>query len=45
MSEKKDIIDELASMVKGYCHKNFRTFIFATQKTVDIFDKMEENYE
>ena len=38
-------IEELASMVKGYCHKNFRTFIFATQKTVDIFNKIEEDYD
>jgi len=28
-------IEELVSMVRGQCHKNFRTFIFATQKTVD----------
>ena len=41
----KDIIEELVSMIRGYCHKNFRTFIFATQKTVDIFNKMEEDYE
>ncbi len=45
IAEEEDMIDELASMVRGYCHKNFRTFIFATQKAVDIFDKMEENYE
>ena len=38
-------IQELANMVKGVCNKNFRTFIFATQKTVDIFDEMKENYD
>lgn len=38
-------IQELAIMVKGVCNKNFRTFIFATQKTVDIFDEMKENYD
>ena len=45
VDKDKDIIDELVSMIKGYCHKNFRTFIFATQKTVDIFNKIEEDYE
>ena len=40
-----EVIEELASMVRGVCHKNLRTFIFATQKTVDIFSKMEENYD
>ncbi len=45
IEKNKNIIEELASMVKGYCCKNFRTFIFATQKTVDIFNKMEEDYE
>lgn len=45
MVDKEDIIEELVSKIKGYCHKNFRTFIFATQKTVDIFNKMEEDYE
>lgn len=45
VDKDKDIIEELVSKIKGYCHKNFRTFIFATQKTVDIFNKMEEDYE
>lgn len=45
VNKDKDIIEELVSMIKGYCYKNFRTFIFATQKTVDIFSKMEEDYE
>ncbi len=40
-----DVIEELASMVMGECNKNLRTFIFATQKTVDIFNEMEENYD
>lgn len=42
---EKDIIENIASMVEGYCNKNLRTFLFATQKTVDILDKMEGNYE
>ena len=45
IDENIDVIEELASMVRGECHKNLRTFIFATQKTVDIFSKMEENYD
>lgn len=45
VDKDENIIEELASMIRGYCHKNFRTFIFATQKTVDIFNKMEEDYE
>ncbi len=40
----KNTIEVLAVMVKGNCHKNLRTFIFATQKTVDIFDKIEDDY-
>ena len=44
-NEDDEVIEELASMVRGVCHKNLRTFIFATQKTVDIFSKMEENYD
>lgn len=43
--EDIDVIEELASMVRGECHKNLRTFIFATQKTADIFNKMEEDYD
>lgn len=42
---EKDLIENIASMVEGFCNKNLRTFIFATQKTVDLFDKMEGNYE
>ncbi|MCM1535439.1 MAG: KAP family NTPase [Clostridium sp.] len=44
---KKDgnVVEELASMVQGVCHKNLRTFIYATQKTVDIFNKMQGNYD
>lgn len=38
-------IEGLASMVKGSCHKNLRTFIFATQKAVDIFEKMDGNFD
>lgn len=38
------IIEQLALAVKGSCHKNFRTFIFATQKTVDIFNVIKEDY-
>ena len=34
-------IEELVSMVRGQCHKNFRTFIFATQKTVDGSSKKD----
>lgn len=45
VDKDKAIIEELVSMVRGYCHKNFRTFIFATQKAVDIFNKMGEDYE
>ena len=45
VDKDENIIEELVSMIRGYCHKNFRTFIFATQKTVDIFNKMEEDYE
>ena len=45
IDEDSKMIEELALAVKGRCYKNFRTFIFATQKTVDIFSKMEEDYE
>lgn len=45
INEDSRMIKELASAVKGWCNKNFRTFIFATQKTVDIFNQMEEDYE
>lgn len=45
VDKDENIIKKLCSMIMGYCHKNFRIFIFATQKTVDIFDKMEEDYE
>ena len=45
VDKDENIIEELVSMIRGYCHKNFRTFIFATQKTVDIFNKMDEDYE
>lgn len=45
VDKDENIIEELVSMIRGYCHQNFRTFIFATQKTVDIFNKMEEDYE
>ncbi len=38
-------IEGLASTVKGSCHKNLRTFIFATQKTVDIFERMDGNFD
>lgn len=38
-------IEKLASMVKGQCHKNFRTFIFATQKTVDIYENLEGSFD
>ena len=38
-------IEELASMVRGQCHKNFRTFIFATQKTVDIYEKLNGSFD
>ena len=38
-------IEGLASMVKGCCHKNFRTFIFATQKTVDIYEGLVGNHD
>jgi len=40
-----EVIEKLASMVKGQCHKNFRTFIFATQKTVDIYEKLDGNFD
>lgn len=43
--EDKDGIEKLASMVKGQCHKNYRTFIFATQKTVDIYEKLEGSFD
>lgn len=36
-------IEGLAYVVKGSCRKNLRTFIFATQKTVDIFEKVDGN--
>ena len=45
IDEDSKVIEELVWAVKGCCHNNFRTFIFATQKTVDIYSKMEENYE
>lgn len=45
MVEDKDGIEKLASMVKGQCHKNYRTFIFATQKTVDIYEKLEGSFD
>lgn len=45
IDENTGVIEELASMVRGECNKNLRTFIFATQKTVDIFNEMEENYD
>ena len=45
VGKDENIIEELVSMIRGYCHKNFRTFIFATQKAVDIFNKMGEEYE
>lgn len=38
-------IEKLASMVKGQCHKNFRIFIFATQKTVDIYENLEGSFD
>lgn len=38
-------IEGLAAMVKGSCHKNFRTFIFATQKTVDIFERLDGDFD
>ncbi len=38
------IIEQLALVVMESCHKNIRTFIFATQKTVDIFNKIEGYY-
>lgn len=41
----EDVIKQLALMVRGECHQNFRTFIFATQKMVDILDKIEEKFE
>lgn len=39
------VIKKLASLVEGECHKNFRTFIFATQKTVDIYEKLEGDFD
>lgn len=45
IDEDSDVIEELASMVRGECHRNLRTFIFATQKAVDVFNIMEENYD
>lgn len=45
IDENIDVIKELALMVRGECNKNLRTFIFATQKTVNIFNEMEENYD
>lgn len=45
VGDETDGIKELASMVKGCCHKNFRTFIFATQKTADIFERLDGNYD
>lgn len=44
INQDPGIIEQLALAVKGSCHKNFRTFIFATQKTVDIFNVIEGNY-
>lgn len=38
-------IEGLTSMVQGCCNKNFRTFIFATQKTVDIFDALDRDFD
>lgn len=38
-------IEGLAAMVKRSCHKNFRTFIFATQKTVDIFERLDGDFD
>lgn len=38
-------IEGLAFMVKGSCHKNLRTFIFATQKAVDIFERLDGDYD
>lgn len=45
IGEDEDGIEKLASMVRGQCHKNFRTFIFATQKTVDIYGKLDESFD
>lgn len=39
-----DVIEELVSMVKTNCHKNFRTFIFATQITVGIFERLDGDF-
>ena len=38
-------IVNLASIVEYNCKRNLRTFIFATQKTVDIYEKLLEDYE
>ena len=32
-------------MVKANCHKNFCTLIFATQKTVDIFERLDGDFD
>lgn len=45
IGEDEDGIEKLASIVRGQCHKNFRTFIFATQKTVDIYEKLDESFD
>lgn len=38
-------INEIVSILKRQCHENFRTFIFATQKTVDIYEKLVGNFD
>ena len=45
IEKDKDGIEELSSMVRDQCHKNFRTFIFATQKTVDIYEKLDGSFD
>lgn len=45
IGEDEDGIEKLASMVRGQCHKNFRTFIFATQKTADIYEKLDGSFD
>ena len=45
IGEEMKGIEELASMVRVQGHKNFRTFIFATQKTVDIYKKMDGSFD
>lgn len=45
VGDKADGIKGLASMVKDCCHKNFRTFIFATQKAADIFERLDRNFD